>query len=132
MTSGPTDAPRSEEPSMIDRPSRIVGGLAFLVGMAAVGLRGAYAEPEPREGRLLEPVRGSDRLEALERRVAELERRLEIPTRTRRRDVAAPHLEGRWLMTLPAGFEHRVALDAAGTDRYRLRAIRLDSHGEGD
>ena len=117
---------------MIDRPSRIVVGLACLVGIAAVGLRGVAADQEPREGRAGRAGPRPDRLAELERRIAEIERRLEISTETTVRKPVHPRLAGRWLMTLPAGFEHRVTLEPVESDRYRLRAVRIDSRGEGD
>jgi hypothetical protein len=117
---------------MINRPSRIVMGFACLVGITAVGLRGASAGPGPRDERRGEPNLVRDRLETLERRVATLERRLEIPTTVVPREPASPRLAGRWLMTLPAGFEHRVTLEPVGPDRYRLKATRTDPRGKGD
>lgn len=117
---------------MIVRPSRIGVGLACLVGIVIVGLRGAEAEPGAQPDRPAGPVRVLDRLKALEERVAGLERRLEVPTPRAERQPAPPRLEGNWLMTLPARFEHRVELEPVGSDRYRLKETWLDPRGEGD
>jgi hypothetical protein len=50
-----------------------------------------------------------------------VERRLEIPTTAAAREPSPVRLAGRWLLTLPAGFEHRVTLEPVGSDRYRFR-----------
>jgi hypothetical protein len=117
---------------MINRPPLMVMGFVCLVGITFVGLRGASAEQEPHPVRRVGPDSVRNRLEALERRLAEVERRLEIPTTAAERGPSPIRLEGRWLMTLPAGFEHRVTLEPVGSDRYRLKSIRLDSRSKGE
>lgn len=60
------------------------------------------------------------RIEVLEKRIAQLEQRLDEVELTDDDEPPVVDLSGDWLLTLPAGFEHRVTLKNVGTRRLRL------------
>lgn len=89
---------------------------------------------------LVTPVAGDDRGPSRGRSLADrldrLERRLDALEERRGAEHPAPpspesaDLTGRWLLTLPAGFEYLVALEPRG-DGYRLDAPELALNHEG-
>jgi beta-lactamase regulating signal transducer with metallopeptidase domain len=50
-------------------------------------------------------------------------------TADRNPDAAAAPYAGSWLMSLPAGFQHRITLTPVGSNRYRLAPNKLNSSG---